>query len=188
MFIKRRVRNLIARKKEMLARMELTAKVKEDLKTVALGTSKINYLDPRITIAWCKLHEVRAGGRTSPAPSAAAAYSAGAAALAALEEHLDRRYHPPRNTREPVFHGSGVACGKLTAGKVGACAVCGCMCLAMTQVLPRQAYRLASSHLFLMQRVCLHPAGAHREDLQQEPAEQVPLEHGVRAGLPVLTG
>lgn len=26
--------------------------VKEDLKTVALGTSKINYLDPRITVAW----------------------------------------------------------------------------------------------------------------------------------------
>ena len=31
---------------------------KEDLKTVALGTSKINYLDPRITVAWCKRHEV----------------------------------------------------------------------------------------------------------------------------------
>jgi DNA topoisomerase-1 len=33
-------------------------KKKEDLKTVALGTSKINYLDPRITVAWCKTHEV----------------------------------------------------------------------------------------------------------------------------------
>lgn len=31
---------------------------KEDLKTVSLGTSKINYLDPRITVAWCKRHEV----------------------------------------------------------------------------------------------------------------------------------
>ncbi|PON40700.1 DNA topoisomerase I [Parasponia andersonii] len=31
---------------------------KEDTKTVALGTSKINYLDPRITVAWCKRHEV----------------------------------------------------------------------------------------------------------------------------------
>lgn len=31
---------------------------KEELKTVALGTSKINYLDPRITVAWCKRHEV----------------------------------------------------------------------------------------------------------------------------------
>ncbi len=33
-------------------------RVKDDLKTVALGTSKINYMDPRITVAWCKLHEV----------------------------------------------------------------------------------------------------------------------------------
>jgi len=31
---------------------ELTAK--DELKTIALGTSKINYLDPRITAAWCK--------------------------------------------------------------------------------------------------------------------------------------
>ncbi|KAF9620094.1 hypothetical protein IFM89_010744 [Coptis chinensis] len=31
---------------------------KEDLKTVALDTSKINYLDPRISVAWCKRHEV----------------------------------------------------------------------------------------------------------------------------------
>lgn len=28
------------------------------MKTVALGTSKINYMDPRITIAWCKRNEV----------------------------------------------------------------------------------------------------------------------------------
>jgi len=27
-------------------------------KTVSLGTSKINYLDPRITVAWCKAHKV----------------------------------------------------------------------------------------------------------------------------------
>jgi len=38
--------------------MEMDKKIKEDLKTVALGTSKINYLDPRITVAWCKTHEV----------------------------------------------------------------------------------------------------------------------------------
>lgn len=38
--------------------MELAMKTKEDLKTVALGTSKVNYLDPRITVAWCKRHEV----------------------------------------------------------------------------------------------------------------------------------
>jgi len=38
--------------------MERDMHTKEDLKTVALGTSKINYLDPRITVAWCKRHEV----------------------------------------------------------------------------------------------------------------------------------
>lgn len=38
--------------------MERDKETKEDLKTVALGTSKINYLDPRITVAWCKRHEV----------------------------------------------------------------------------------------------------------------------------------
>jgi DNA topoisomerase-1 len=32
--------------------------VKEEGKTVALGTSKINYMDPRITVAWCKSKEV----------------------------------------------------------------------------------------------------------------------------------
>lgn len=31
---------------------------KEDNKEVALGTSKINYMDPRITVAWCKRNEV----------------------------------------------------------------------------------------------------------------------------------
>ncbi|KAH7660304.1 DNA topoisomerase I protein [Dioscorea alata] len=41
-----------------IEKMELDKKTKEDLKTVALGTSKINYLDPRISVAWCKRHEV----------------------------------------------------------------------------------------------------------------------------------
>ncbi|XP_058218816.1 DNA topoisomerase 1 beta-like isoform X2 [Rhododendron vialii] len=41
-----------------IAKMERDKETKEDLKTVALGTSKINYLDPRITVAWCKRHEV----------------------------------------------------------------------------------------------------------------------------------
>ncbi|CAK8570733.1 unnamed protein product [Lathyrus sativus] len=39
-------------------KMQRDMRTKEDLKTVALGTSKINYLDPRITVAWCKRHEV----------------------------------------------------------------------------------------------------------------------------------
>ncbi|WCJ32216.1 DNA topoisomerase 1 [Euphorbia peplus] len=43
---------------QRIAKMELDKSTKDDLKTVALGTSKINYLDPRITVAWCKRHEV----------------------------------------------------------------------------------------------------------------------------------
>lgn len=43
---------------ERLAKLKADMQVKDDLKTVALGTSKINYLDPRITVAWCKKHEV----------------------------------------------------------------------------------------------------------------------------------
>ncbi|TDL24259.1 hypothetical protein BD410DRAFT_719554 [Rickenella mellea] len=31
---------------------------REEGKEVSLGTSKINYLDPRITAAWCKIHDV----------------------------------------------------------------------------------------------------------------------------------
>eukprot|EP00877_Chromochloris_zofingiensis_P012806 jgi/Chrzof1/777/Cz01g28140.t1 len=48
----------IATKKQQIKKMELAIRVKEDLKTVALGTSKINYMDPRITVAWCKRNEV----------------------------------------------------------------------------------------------------------------------------------
>ncbi|ESQ42923.1 hypothetical protein EUTSA_v10012607mg [Eutrema salsugineum] len=48
----------IAQQKVKIERMERDMHTKEDLKTVALGTSKINYLDPRITVAWCKRHEV----------------------------------------------------------------------------------------------------------------------------------
>ncbi|PNT62067.1 hypothetical protein BRADI_5g24917v3 [Brachypodium distachyon] len=38
--------------------MVITKNNTEESKTVALGTSKINYLDPRITVAWCKTHEI----------------------------------------------------------------------------------------------------------------------------------
>lgn len=33
-------------------------KVRDDNKTIALGTSKINYMDPRITVAFCKRFEI----------------------------------------------------------------------------------------------------------------------------------
>ncbi|KAM7250984.1 hypothetical protein ACFE04_022867 [Oxalis oulophora] len=48
----------IAQSNAKIEKMERDMHTKEDLKTVALGTSKINYLDPRITVAWCKRHEV----------------------------------------------------------------------------------------------------------------------------------
>ena len=49
----------IAKLKQQLEAEEIKAKNKEDNKAVALGTSKINYMDPRITIAWCKKREVQ---------------------------------------------------------------------------------------------------------------------------------
>lgn len=48
----------IAQTNAKIEKIERDKESKEDLKTVALGTSKINYLDPRITVAWCKRHEV----------------------------------------------------------------------------------------------------------------------------------
>ena len=38
--------------------LELQAVDKEENKTIALGTSKLNYLDPRISVAWCKKYDV----------------------------------------------------------------------------------------------------------------------------------
>jgi len=59
---------LKAAKKEKLAKaeniqkrldkLEASRRTKDETKCVSLGTSKINYNDPRITIAWCKAHEV----------------------------------------------------------------------------------------------------------------------------------
>jgi len=31
---------------------------KDENKQIALSTSKLNYIDPRITVAWCKKHDV----------------------------------------------------------------------------------------------------------------------------------
>jgi len=41
-----------------IAKAEMDLKHKDDNKEVSLGTSKINYMDPRITVAWCKRNEV----------------------------------------------------------------------------------------------------------------------------------
>ncbi|MEW5309744.1 MAG: hypothetical protein WDW38_001606 [Sanguina aurantia] len=55
---KEKVNVKIEKKLAGMAKMQTLATAKESLKTVALGTSKINYMDPRITIAWCKRNEV----------------------------------------------------------------------------------------------------------------------------------
>ncbi|KAG9392725.1 C-terminal topoisomerase domain [Carpediemonas membranifera] len=37
-----------------IEKLEGSVTERESLKTVALGTSRLNYLDPRITVAWCR--------------------------------------------------------------------------------------------------------------------------------------
>ncbi|XP_077127483.1 DNA topoisomerase I, mitochondrial isoform X2 [Ranitomeya variabilis] len=46
------------RLEEQLMKLKLQATDKEENKQIALGTSKLNYLDPRITVAWCKKYGV----------------------------------------------------------------------------------------------------------------------------------
>ncbi|KAJ8335517.1 hypothetical protein SKAU_G00388590 [Synaphobranchus kaupii] len=48
----------VQRCEEQLLRMEIQATDREENKQIALGTSKLNYLDPRISVAWCKNMEV----------------------------------------------------------------------------------------------------------------------------------
>lgn len=43
---------------EQLKKLEVAKVDKEENKQIALGTSKLNYLDPRISVAWCKKWEV----------------------------------------------------------------------------------------------------------------------------------
>lgn len=53
-----KIASAITKLDEKIQAQEAAKNMKEDLKAVALGTSKINYLDPRITVAWCKRQEV----------------------------------------------------------------------------------------------------------------------------------
>ncbi|XP_053999182.1 DNA topoisomerase I, mitochondrial isoform X1 [Hylaeus anthracinus] len=46
------------RLKDQLTKLEVQATDKEENKEIALGTSKLNYLDPRISVAWCKKNNV----------------------------------------------------------------------------------------------------------------------------------
>ncbi|MEQ2250952.1 DNA topoisomerase 1 [Ilyodon furcidens] len=60
-----KLQSLVERKKaavkrceEQLLNMEVQATDREENKQIALSTSKLNYLDPRISVAWCKNMEV----------------------------------------------------------------------------------------------------------------------------------
>ena len=43
---------------EKIKKLEIDLRNKEENKEVSLGTSKANYLDPRISVAWCKRCDV----------------------------------------------------------------------------------------------------------------------------------
>ncbi|MGH0132089.1 UNVERIFIED_CONTAM: hypothetical protein FKN15_027710 [Acipenser sinensis] len=45
---------LVKRLEEQLKKLQLQVTDREENKQIALGTSKLNYLDPRISVAWCK--------------------------------------------------------------------------------------------------------------------------------------
>uniref|UniRef100_A0A673M5G7 DNA topoisomerase I n=1 Tax=Sinocyclocheilus rhinocerous TaxID=307959 RepID=A0A673M5G7_9TELE len=49
----------VQRCEEQLLKMEVQATDREENKQIALSTSKLNYLDPRISVAWCKNMEVQ---------------------------------------------------------------------------------------------------------------------------------
>jgi DNA topoisomerase-1 len=53
-----KARKKVERIKEQLKRMKIQRTDRDENKTIALGTSKLNYLDPRISVAWCKKHKV----------------------------------------------------------------------------------------------------------------------------------
>ncbi|KAK7865109.1 hypothetical protein R5R35_014641 [Gryllus longicercus] len=44
--------------RDQLQKLEVQATDREENKEIALGTSKLNYLDPRISVAWCKKNDI----------------------------------------------------------------------------------------------------------------------------------
>jgi DNA topoisomerase-1 len=55
---KEKFKKKVATLENQLHKLEIQRKDKSENKTIALGTSKLNYLDPRITVAWCKRYDV----------------------------------------------------------------------------------------------------------------------------------
>eukprot|EP00042_Codosiga_hollandica_P030051 m.170513 g.170513 ORF g.170513 m.170513 type:complete len:493 (-) comp53255_c0_seq2:150-1628(-) len=51
-------KNKVKRLDERLQKKKVAQTIKDSNKTIALSTSKLNYLDPRISVAWCKKHNV----------------------------------------------------------------------------------------------------------------------------------
>merc|ERR1711962_854606 len=51
-------KKVVERLLEQLEKLEIQKTDKDENKTISLGTSKLNYLDPRISVQWCKTHEV----------------------------------------------------------------------------------------------------------------------------------
>lgn len=49
---KEKKKKQVERLKEQLSKLEIQETDKDENKTIALGTSKLNYLDPRISVAW----------------------------------------------------------------------------------------------------------------------------------------
>lgn len=52
------VSNRMEKWQESIRKLEVDIRNRDENKEVALGTSKINYMDPRISVAWCKRCEV----------------------------------------------------------------------------------------------------------------------------------
>ncbi|VDK48508.1 unnamed protein product [Anisakis simplex] len=55
---KEKAKKKVERIKEQLKRLKIQRTDKDENKQIALGTSKLNYLDPRISVAWCKKNNV----------------------------------------------------------------------------------------------------------------------------------
>lgn len=51
-------KKMLERMKEQLVKLEVQETDRDENKSIALGTSKLNYLDPRISVAWCKKYDV----------------------------------------------------------------------------------------------------------------------------------
>jgi DNA topoisomerase-1 len=43
---------------DKIKKLRIKLELKQELKNLSLGTSKINYIDPRITVAFMKKHEI----------------------------------------------------------------------------------------------------------------------------------